>query len=74
MMMNQRKTPDPEKARWHGKLRTVSKERRRRIIADAHDIGGLSHQEIANELGDIGRLRVIQIVREVREERRDRAS
>lgn len=62
-------TDDREKAIWRARVRSVSKERRRKIITDAHDQGKLSYQEIANTIGDISRQRVMAIVKEVRSER-----
>lgn len=58
-----------EQKRWKTRIRSVSKERRKQIMTDAHDIGGLSYKEIADEVGDVSRQRIIQIVKEVRAER-----
>lgn len=63
------KQDDQQKRLWLAQLASVSKLRRRQIIIDAHEQGGLSYKEISEALGDISRQRAIQIVKEIRAER-----
>lgn len=63
---------------WRKRLQEVTEiradikrlqKRRREIITDAHDKGGIAYAEISKILGDIKRLQVINIVKAVRQER-----
>lgn len=60
---------EAQKRVWLAQCASVSKQRRRQIIIDAHEKGGLSYREISEALGDVTRQRVIQIVKEIRSER-----
>lgn len=66
------KTITDEKRRWMAKVRSVRDDRRIQVITDAHDKGGLSHQEIADLL-ELSRIRIIQIISKERKERAKKA-
>ena len=61
---------EASKQKWRSAVKNVTKERQRKVVTDAHEIGKLTYPEIADILG-VTKLRVMQIVKEVRIEREE---